>query len=1032
MAPGRMHFTKQDDDHLLEYIALNCPQEKGRQGPALYRRLTDNTRTWPWAKNHPSQSWLQRYRDRKEYFDEAIYKYLVNKARQEGVEPPPKPTRDPTASPVKTQRRPFSENEDRMLMRYLARAAPTKTKRSGNALYQILVGHPELYPWAQTHPWSSWQQRYKKNEEWFDEAIKRYQRRKGIDPNQAAKAVTKKVSTGKAAAIRKRAPIKKEVNSEGEDRIAPARIGAASKRRRSPEQNDQPAHKKRRLNGSGGEPSRPTRRAMTPAEIVALRQEEEEESQVLDIPSNHQANELPPARRQPPPVNAEAGPSTLRSGRPLRSAPDDDYSQEIFDRESSVESEQEEVEAEVRPIEEQEQEPNKQIDQSARRRSPTLDYVDVEPASRPQRLYPDLANAPSPNLSGSANDITGAYPSTSTPLHTARPQTNTQESQIIPTPDTLAKLAEEQRIAEAGRTKVSQAPTPPTSHAASPRANHHAPTRSRTPQPQVVSEDTAPSTIRTTVKRKRRRILQTKEDWFASSPAPEHSRSASPTPRKRTEPQMTDGEDEFTTPRYQARRPPVLVEGPFTTAFTDAQGGSMFARGKRRRSGVDEDIHASEPEEEGHARQTGESWPPQRSKTKGKEKATAAPLARLRERSPTPRPSTSRLPDYPVQQHHDFSQPTQVQHRTEEPVLPRISDTQRENLARALAMLARPLQKAELAPQELEQEPESVHEPEPEIQAEEEVLPSAPPTSSSVLATAAVTSTEVDSDLSEDNAVENALFPQSGLSSNAISQESQVDNNLRISESQSKRLQDALAMLKGVSKTVAKVVSVEEAHEERLVEDRVNSEMEVVPESPPIASGSASRRETRSPERPAYRSPTVLLPPPGDSSIRSSLSKGKQRAIFPPPPSIIKQRTDRRYTLGGYVTQVEVQQPRDMLRSRFSMPTSRNEFFSISPSLTPTFEGKEVEGRDLTLAMNLALKAIAKNHGFDEEVAHRIWKATGNLEVTDVALKKMRENAQNVGQGVIEDYLEKSTFSEYTPLPGTKSAAVRSLMEDLL
>lgn len=37
-----MEYTKSDDNHLIEYLAEHCPEERGRQGPALYKRLTDD------------------------------------------------------------------------------------------------------------------------------------------------------------------------------------------------------------------------------------------------------------------------------------------------------------------------------------------------------------------------------------------------------------------------------------------------------------------------------------------------------------------------------------------------------------------------------------------------------------------------------------------------------------------------------------------------------------------------------------------------------------------------------------------------------------------------------------------------------------------------------------------------------------------------------------------------------------------------------------------------------------------------------
>lgn len=39
---SRVEFTKEDDKNLVAYLAEQCPETKGRQGPGLYKRLTED------------------------------------------------------------------------------------------------------------------------------------------------------------------------------------------------------------------------------------------------------------------------------------------------------------------------------------------------------------------------------------------------------------------------------------------------------------------------------------------------------------------------------------------------------------------------------------------------------------------------------------------------------------------------------------------------------------------------------------------------------------------------------------------------------------------------------------------------------------------------------------------------------------------------------------------------------------------------------------------------------------------------------
>ncbi|OCH84570.1 hypothetical protein OBBRIDRAFT_391300 [Obba rivulosa] len=75
--PGRTPrraFTAQDDEYLIEYISQHSREPKNRTGKNLFIYLCNNTDKFPWAANHPMQSWLERYRKSKDEFDEIILK----------------------------------------------------------------------------------------------------------------------------------------------------------------------------------------------------------------------------------------------------------------------------------------------------------------------------------------------------------------------------------------------------------------------------------------------------------------------------------------------------------------------------------------------------------------------------------------------------------------------------------------------------------------------------------------------------------------------------------------------------------------------------------------------------------------------------------------------------------------------------------------------------------------------------------------------------------------------------------------------
>ncbi|TFK65322.1 hypothetical protein BDN72DRAFT_845652 [Pluteus cervinus] len=77
MSGGRVPFSKQDDEHLVAYLATHNPKGEGRSGNQLYKVLDEkSTGKWSWTERHPWQSWRDRYYRNSAEFDAKIRKYL--------------------------------------------------------------------------------------------------------------------------------------------------------------------------------------------------------------------------------------------------------------------------------------------------------------------------------------------------------------------------------------------------------------------------------------------------------------------------------------------------------------------------------------------------------------------------------------------------------------------------------------------------------------------------------------------------------------------------------------------------------------------------------------------------------------------------------------------------------------------------------------------------------------------------------------------------------------------------------------------
>ncbi|KAF8882297.1 hypothetical protein BD779DRAFT_1543898 [Infundibulicybe gibba] len=76
--------------------------------------------------------------------------------------------------PTSSGRKAYTEEDDDLLIRYLATVNPSGGGRSGNNLYIDFCRDLVKWPGTVTHPWQSWRDRYYRNRDYFDDVIKKY------------------------------------------------------------------------------------------------------------------------------------------------------------------------------------------------------------------------------------------------------------------------------------------------------------------------------------------------------------------------------------------------------------------------------------------------------------------------------------------------------------------------------------------------------------------------------------------------------------------------------------------------------------------------------------------------------------------------------------------------------------------------------------------------------------------------------------------------------------------------------------------
>ncbi|TFK35517.1 hypothetical protein BDQ12DRAFT_688267 [Crucibulum laeve] len=170
MSSQRRDYTERDDWKLVEYIAINNPGLNNRTGNNLYKTLEENAENkWPWSRRHSWQSWRERYKKNQAWFDKNIKRYQ----RENGIEQP-KNTGSPRERRIRVE---FTPEDDKLLIRWIAKHMPAKVGRMGNEIYADLERSGEQ---GSRHTVHSWRQRYIDKQSWFDAQILKFQKKRDM------------------------------------------------------------------------------------------------------------------------------------------------------------------------------------------------------------------------------------------------------------------------------------------------------------------------------------------------------------------------------------------------------------------------------------------------------------------------------------------------------------------------------------------------------------------------------------------------------------------------------------------------------------------------------------------------------------------------------------------------------------------------------------------------------------------------------------------------------------------------------------
>ncbi|KAH9045073.1 hypothetical protein EDB84DRAFT_1469042 [Lactarius hengduanensis] len=414
---------------------------------------------------------------------------------------------------------PFTDDDDTLLMKFIATYKPQPKGRLGMKLYERLVENAEgKWSFASRHPVNSWRERYKMNQPWFDAKILQYQKKHGISADGLSPVA------GQSSASKKPA-FGSQTNPS-----SPLAGGSGSKKRA------------REINATDSNlDSSPTKK---------MRRASPSPHPVLPLVKPQSKGKLRAALSPSPPYEED---------RDLTMVGPDDYigalsgeSDQGGEESQSDGGQGNESSSPFPPSS-----PTKKTRSKPSANTKSMSHGRVGVSTVPEKSSQPLASSShqqhSPEHSPTAARPSASASKTLSPVHKL----------VIPPP------------------QLSQEPTPPHTSALSspsppPRGNSHTP--GTPPQSGTVRQPplVAPPKQRRPRPIKRRIVHEEEDDIFCTPPV-QSLPSSSP-------------------PQTRARDAPRLLEGPYRSAYTRANGG-------QRASGVRKEEEAN-----------GNEWPPRKSK----------------------------------------------------------------------------------------------------------------------------------------------------------------------------------------------------------------------------------------------------------------------------------------------------------------------------------------------------------------------------------------------------------------------------------
>lgn len=816
--------------------------------------------------------------------------------------------------------------------------------------------------WSTRHPWQSWRERYKNNQEWFDWKILAYQRKHGI---KAESSTYKANFTNQPRPQSNRNSTLEETEETESSSDEPSRGDGRGKRKWVEENEEEKSKKARKQNeasqiSSGEESKRKPRskltlRNPTPEPMVAKVEDDEKNDEKNDD------KEKVDEERRGAAVSKNRSMKDMEAGQPVNGIEElsrcvsililifSELTEQLYRQASTANATSESSKQAVFS-------PGKSI-------MPLHSTPHGE-----ERLYPDLTN-----------DLS-AIPKSGSQYSPAEPHLPGAFDATMKREFTAHDRAPQQLLS-AQDSHPSQEPTPPLSNmdTRSPRpgtaqdmgrrsSSRHVfpggdykidlPIRTNTPVLESSSERYGNVSVPKKSKHvlKRRRSSQ-ESDFFESVP---------PTP-------TTDASHERTL-----REPPKFVENPFGSAFTD---GRLRAPVTSRESRIESDSDGDVSDDDQDIKAEVGNWPPSRNRVdadvKGKGKAIDKRLANMFPPSPPPQTSVKSLnldemeaPSRVItmkstDQHHAFSQPTQVyaavlapefsqtankpetispasfqsHHPFTQPsqILGTITSTTSLEARRDLHKLidGLPGSRESTVNRQTESKP-SFALPRQSVAGRSDVPPAPVVPQESTSSTTFL-------DLGRNYPVEKKLFkfplPQ-GPSRGSSSDPFLVPAVTRIRQEWNGN--------KGKEKTTATF-------------------------------DNGMRRKTFG----GFGQPTAV--PKVDLTMKT---KHAHRRIFPPAP---------RHSMpmpGHGDARAETSS------RRISTPANHA---NASPSSSPSNLSSADQSAVMRIGIGSVIQGMSKNHGFTEEVVRRVWRHVNNLERTDAVLRTMRESAEAAVNESLDD-----------------------------